>query len=133
MDSNSPPTAPTQNGNTPSGPSSFDRVPTNILGDILRYVLVFDRKPVHVVSRLDPFYSPDFSLVSRDGDNVLDAQGTSLRLLHRFHIGNGSFSLTCEMPPRVLLAPLAVCHQWHYIGCNLFYSLNKFCFSSIGE
>lgn len=64
---------------------------------------------------------------------ALDAQGTGLNLLHRFLIGNGSFSLTCEIPPKMLLAPLAVNSQWHYIGCNLFYSLNKFCFSSIGE
>ncbi|KAH8713918.1 hypothetical protein HC256_007036 [Beauveria bassiana] len=96
------------------------RFPVQVLGRILRNLLVFDGQPIHVVSRLDPHYEPGPGLVNG-----------SLRLLNRFHIGNASFSLTCEMPPQVLLAPLSVCKQWNYIGSNLFYSLNHFCFSSL--
>ncbi|KAM3479362.1 hypothetical protein MY8738_005445 [Beauveria namnaoensis] len=105
-----------------TGSDLNSRLPVQVLGRILRNLLVFDGQPIHVVSRLDPHYGPDPGLVNG-----------SLRLLNRFHIGNASFSLTCEMPPQVLLAPLSVCKQWNYIGSNLFYSLNNFCFSSLGE
>ncbi|KAM3507419.1 hypothetical protein MY10362_001801 [Beauveria mimosiformis] len=111
-----------------TGPDFISRLPVQILGRILRSLLVFDDKPVHVVSRLDPHHEPD-----RDENLQTDRNGAGLRLLNRFHIGNASFSLACEIPPQVLLAPLSVCQLWNYIGGNLFYSLNHFCFSSLGE
>ncbi|KAM3526361.1 hypothetical protein NHJ13051_003516 [Beauveria bassiana] len=115
-----------------TGSDLISRLPVQVLGRILRNLLVFDGRPIHVVSRLDPHYGPDPGLVNGN-ESIQTDRGAGLRLLNRFHIGNASFSLTCEMPPQVLLAPLSVCKQWNYIGSNLFYSLNNFCFSSLGE
>ncbi|KAM3428708.1 hypothetical protein MY4824_008666 [Beauveria thailandica] len=106
-----------------TGPDFISRLPVKILGRILRSLLVFDGKPVHVVSRLDPYHEPDRSLLNPDESVQTDSNGADLRLLNRFHIGNASFSLSCEMPPQVLLAPLSVCKQWNYIGGNLFYKV----------
>ncbi|KAM3515151.1 hypothetical protein MY11210_001269 [Beauveria gryllotalpidicola] len=122
--------APTQASHPATGPDSISRLPVQILGRILRSLLVFDGQPVHVVSRLDPHHSPD---LDSDKSIQTDTNGAGLRLMNRFHVGNASVSLGCAIFPNVLLAPLGVCRRWNYIGGNLFYSLNHFCFSSLGE
>ncbi|OAA42380.1 hypothetical protein BBO_05043 [Beauveria brongniartii RCEF 3172] len=114
-----------------TGRNLISQLPVQILGRILRSLLVFDGRPVHVISRLDPYQEPDPGLHNRDESVQTDRNGAGLQLLNRFHIGNESLSLACARPPQVLLAPLSVCKQWNYIGGNLFYSLNHFCFSSL--
>lgn len=104
-----------------------------ILGRILESLLVFPGKAVHAVSRFDPCYLPPIETLVARGKTGIGANGANLRLMHRFCIGTGRFSLTYADKPNDLLAPLLVCREWHYIGANLFYSLNKFCFSSLGE
>lgn len=102
----------------------FDDLPASILVDILRMVLVFNGKSVHAISRLDPHYEPKEAPRNCDGD---------ISLLHRFHVGKKSVNLSCATKPEELLAPLLVCKKWNYVGAHLFYSQNKFCFSSLGE
>ncbi|OAA70525.1 hypothetical protein ISF_02499 [Cordyceps fumosorosea ARSEF 2679] len=112
----------------------FERpFPQDILIKILKYALVFPGEPVHVVSRLDEHQFPDETHVLARPNDELDPEGTHLRLLRRFLVGEGPFSLTYAQKPNELLAPLLVSRQWHYIATNLFYGLNRFCFSSLGE
>lgn len=106
-------------------PFRFDDLPDDIQVKILRIVLVFDGEPVHVISRLDPYYEPDCGHLNCNHQTSL---------LHRFHIGREQVSLTYgTIHPQKLLAPLLVCKQWNLIGSSLFYGANTFHFSSIGE
>ncbi|OAQ96707.1 hypothetical protein LLEC1_01782 [Akanthomyces lecanii] len=107
MASNSARTAPTHSNGLPSGRNICSDLGSKVIGIILRHLLVFEGRPVHCVSRLDPHCDMGFGVALQAGIAALDELGTGLTLLHRFHIGNGSFSLTHEMPPHVLLAPLA--------------------------
>ncbi|KAH7175692.1 hypothetical protein EDB81DRAFT_770638 [Dactylonectria macrodidyma] len=87
-------------------------------------VLVYEGEPVHAISRLDPYRIPREVPINSSGDQAL---------MHRFHIGKRKVSLSFAANPQALLAPLLVSREWNYIGANLFYSQNKFCFSSLGE
>ncbi|KAM5346495.1 hypothetical protein ACJ41O_009500 [Fusarium nematophilum] len=80
--------------------SSFewDRLPLAAQVKILQHALVFEGKVVHAISRLDPYYEP--SEVPRNCSGRIS-------LLHRFHIGRRSVSLTFSaLKPENLLAPL---------------------------
>ncbi|KAJ3520460.1 hypothetical protein NM208_g13699 [Fusarium decemcellulare] len=84
---------------------------------IFRLVFVFDGKVVHAISRLDPHYEP--SEVHRNCNEAIS-------LLHRFHIGRKTVSLTFSaIKPQDLLAPLLVSKRWNYIGASIFYGANK--------
>lgn len=111
------------------GHQLFAELPLEILGSILRYAVVFEGQPVHVVTRLDPFQAPDRRAVIPD----IGKRGQKVPRLHRFLIGSGNFRLSQAPDPNVVLAPLLVCKKWCYIAGNLFYSHNLFCFSSFGE
>ncbi|KAH6894454.1 hypothetical protein B0T10DRAFT_545966 [Thelonectria olida] len=100
----------------------FDDLDAAILVKILRMALVFNGEPVHAISRLDPHYEPSQAPTNCSGD---------VALLHRFHIGSSKLSLSCATNPQALLAPLLVCKKWNYIGAHVFYSQNRFCFSSL--
>ncbi|KAJ6787027.1 hypothetical protein PWT90_05666 [Aphanocladium album] len=110
----------------------FRELPINVLGGILRHMVVFTGQRVHVVARLDPHRRPHIHEVVRDSQS-LARDGSNIHLLHRFLVGEGSFCLSTAVHPNELLAPLLVSRRWHYVAANLFYSLNRFCFSSIGE
>ncbi|KAH8735086.1 hypothetical protein BGZ61DRAFT_443683 [Ilyonectria robusta] len=84
-------------------------------------VLVFDGQVVHAISRLDPYYQPIVVPLNCRGE---------ISPLHRFYVGKSKMSVTFAQKPEDLLAPLLVSKRWNYIGANLFYSGNKFCFSS---
>ncbi|KAI9900494.1 hypothetical protein N3K66_004756 [Trichothecium roseum] len=91
---------------------------------ILYHVLVFRDDVVHAISRLDPHAAP--AEVPR---NVSGAAS----FLHRFHVGREPVSLTHAARPGDVLAPLLACREWLVWGCYLFYGLNCFAFSSLGE
>jgi hypothetical protein len=109
-------------GTTPSS-SAFHNLPARVLVEILRHLLVFNQ-PIHCISRLDHHVIPDSLPVNTSGQ---------VCLLHRFHIGASSVSLTYATKPQRLLAPLRVCKKWCLLGCNIFYGSNTFLFSSLGE
>ncbi|KAI5464858.1 hypothetical protein BGZ63DRAFT_421850 [Mariannaea sp. PMI_226] len=111
-----------ENNNRPDG--LFQHVPPEILVAILRMVLVFEGESIHALSRLDSYVKP--RIVPRDRNG-------NVSLLHRFHIGSGAFNLTFATKPQDLLGPLLVSKKWNYVAAHLFYSQNKFCFSSLGE
>lgn len=102
----------------------FDQLDSNLQVEILRMVLVFDGQVVHAISRLDPYCEPTVVPLNCRGE---------ISPLHRFHVGKSKVSVTFAQKPEDLLAPLLVSKRWNYIGANLFYSGNKFCFSSLGE
>lgn len=105
--------------------SAFERLPIEVRIKIFSLLLVFEREPIHVISRLDPYYEPSEVPVNCSG---------KVALLHRFHVGEESVSLTFgAIKPQVLLAPLLVCKHFNYLGASLFYGCNTFAFSSIGE
>lgn len=112
----------------PQGPIDgfcpFDNIPPPILVKILQHVLVFRGKVVHALSRLDPHYEPDGVPANING---------RCSLLHRFHVGTESVSLTFASHPQDLLAPLLVNKVWSMVGINIFYGENVFAFSSLGE
>ena len=91
---------------------------------ILRELLVYKDKTIHAISRLDPELPLDEVHINACGQ---------ISLLHRFHIGRKSVSLTYALDPQSLLAPLRVCRAWNFLGCHFFYGENTFAFSSLGE
>lgn len=102
---------------------SFDQLPDKIQMEILGHNLIFD-DVIHAISRLDEWVEPDEA--PEDGIN-------GVKLLHRFHIGSSPVCLTYAIRPEILLAPLRVSKAWNVMGCYIFYGLNTFAFSSLGE
>lgn len=113
-----------RSSNTSNQTTSLNTLPSAILIKILRHLLVFDGNLVHAISRLDPFVEPEISPVNSSG---------RIALLHRFHIGTKPVNVTYATKPEVLLAPLLVSQRMHFLGANIFYGMNKFAFSSLGE
>ncbi|UPK91914.1 hypothetical protein LCI18_002849 [Fusarium solani-melongenae] len=96
------PNLPSPLGQSPSlgGPrqSSLERLPIKLQIKIFSYLFVFERELVHAISRLDPYYEP--TEVPRNCNDRVS-------LLHRFHVGQESVSLTFgAIKPQELLAPL---------------------------
>lgn len=120
-----------EGGHTVGGQNPISCLPLDILGRILQHILVFDGQLVHAISRLDPYQEAEPSAATTASTSASDIN--AIQLLRRFHIGTRRFNLTHAPHPSQVLAPLLVCKKWNYIGCNLFYSLNRFCFSSLGE
>ncbi|KAH7319713.1 hypothetical protein B0I35DRAFT_478038 [Stachybotrys elegans] len=107
-------------------PFPWEKLPLEIQVKVLEIVLVFPDEVVHAISRLDPHISPTEDQLAHNRDGTVC-------LLHRFHVGGRSVSLTYATNPQTLLAPLLVCRSWHFLGCHLFYGKNTFAFSSFGE
>lgn len=124
-----PPNRPSPPDQSPAlgGPRqpSLERLPIKLQIKIFSYLFVFERELVHAISRLDPYYEP--TEVPRNCSGRVS-------LLHRFHVGQESVSLTFgAIKPQELLAPLLVSKHFNYLGASLFYGSNTFAFSSIGE
>lgn len=102
---------------------SFNQLPNRIQLEILGHLLVFD-EVVHAISRLDEWCRP--TQPPEEGIK-------GVKLLHRFHVGSAPVCLTHASKPEILLAPLSVSKAWNTLGCYLFYGLNTFAFSSLGE
>lgn len=108
-------------------PFKFKDLPPALQLKVLSLLLVCPGQIIHAISRLDPFVAP--TVMHR---NVLGRES----LMHKFHVGPqrvSSVSITHAKDPQDVLKFLLVCKQWHFLGCNLFYGLNTFAFSSLGE
>lgn len=101
---------------------------SNIQLEILRHVLVTDDY-IHPLSRLDHFERPQ-SL-----EDLPHNKDGNPQFYHKFFIGSSgqSTSVKYAQEPAHLLSVLSVCKLWHVLGCHLFYGLNTFAFSSLGE
>lgn len=115
-------------GNTPGGNVARRKFPTEIPEkiqfQILRHFFDFRGKVVHAISRLDPHHPLDEAPMNLN-------QRPSY--LHRLHVGRTPVSIQFAPDPNVFLAPLLVCKKWHFWGSHIFYGLNTFAFSSLGE
>ncbi|KAB5583060.1 hypothetical protein GE09DRAFT_1247168 [Coniochaeta sp. 2T2.1] len=116
-------------GNVPQGQSvrtfpRFHALPAHIQARIFQLWLHKDR-PVHCLSRLDPFRAPTAWPV---------ANSTS-GLINRFYWGDErSLNMTEDtVDPQEALALLLVSKDFYFKGVHAFYGLNMFAFSSIGE
>ncbi|KAI8721984.1 hypothetical protein NCS52_00341200 [Fusarium sp. LHS14.1] len=115
-----PPNRPSPPSQSPSlgGPrrSPFERLDIGVQIKIFSYLFVFERELVHAISRLDPYYEP--TEVPRNCSGQVS-------LLHRFHVGEESVSLTFgTIKPQELLAPLLVSKHFNYLGASIFYGSN---------
>lgn len=104
-------------------------LPPDILVEILKHLLVFEGSLVHAMARLDADKRPE-----RVPVNCKKLPS----VYHRFHISRGTqddagTSVVGARHPQDLLAPLLVAKEWLFIGVHLFYGLNTFAFSSLGE
>lgn len=115
-------------GKTPGGNVLRGKPPTKIPDEIqfqiLRHFFDFRGKVVHAISRLDPHHPLDEAPMNLN-------QRPSY--LHRLHVGRTPVSIQFAPDPNVFLAPLLVCKRWHFWGGHIFYGLNTFAFSSLGE
>lgn len=101
-------------------------LPPHLLARILGFALSYKGRLVHCISRLDPHKEPVEPLPPMDKDKRSG-------LLHRFHVGGSSCSITFTTKPNNLLAPLLVSKAWLFLGVHAFYGQNTFAFSSLGE
>jgi hypothetical protein len=108
--------------------AQLPHLPPRVQLEILRHVLIFDEL-IHVLSRLDQFERPQ-----EMSDVALDRNGKPT-FFSRFSIGDSgqSTSVKYAQDPNQLLSVLSVCHLWNELGCHIFYGLNTFAFSSLGE
>lgn len=106
--------------------SQLPRLPPDVQIRILRHLLVFGEQKIHVLSRLDSSQPESWEDIPKD------SAGTP-RFFNRFHIGGGTTSVIWALDPQHVLSALSVCKLWHVWGCHLFYGLNTFTFSSLGE
>ncbi|KAJ2906514.1 hypothetical protein MKZ38_001495 [Zalerion maritima] len=117
------PGAPALGGRFASNP--FDGLPTNVMVRIMKELLHVDKHVINCISRLDPTEPPMFS--PRINQNV------SSGLPKRFHWGNKTCNITYAVKPNDFLAPLRVNKRFCWLGVHVFYGLNTFAFSSLGE
>lgn len=108
--------------------TQLPHLPPKIQLEILRHALVFD-ETIHVLSRLDQYEMP-----REMSDVSLDRNGKPT-FFSRFFIGDSgeSTSVKYAQDPKQVLSVLSVCHLWNQWGCHIFYGLNTFAFSSLGE
>ncbi|KAL2119849.1 hypothetical protein VTJ04DRAFT_6810 [Mycothermus thermophilus] len=110
------------------GVCHFDRLPHKPLVNILKHLLYKPEELIHCLSRLDKFQQPDsFPSAEELGDNCSG-------LPKRFFWGRRNCNITQDgVDPQRLLAVLGVNRQLLFLGVHIFYGLNTFAFSSLGE
>ncbi|AEO59084.1 hypothetical protein MYCTH_2307046 [Thermothelomyces thermophilus ATCC 42464] len=109
-------------------PFSFEKLPWELQARILKLILHKRDRIIHCLSRLDPFVQPD------DFPGAEDLGQTRSGLMNRFFWGKRNCSLTHDgVEPNRLLAILSVSKRLHFLGVHIFYGLNTFAFSSLGE
>ena len=109
-------------------PFLFERLPLEIQSRILTLVFHKEGYLIHCISRLDPHVAPEsFPSAEELGD-------TRSGLKNVFFWGKRECSITQDgINPQKVLGILTVCKRWHWLGTFLFYGLNTFAFSSLGE
>ncbi|KAK4189334.1 hypothetical protein QBC35DRAFT_462050 [Podospora australis] len=105
-------------GEQPQQPFRFEALPSSIQLEILKLELYKPGQLVHCVSRLDPFIPPaapqplrNFFVFGRENVNIT-------------HGGDN---------PREVLRLLQVSKRFYFLGVHVFYGMNTFAFSSLGE
>ncbi|KAH6617801.1 hypothetical protein B0J18DRAFT_354936, partial [Chaetomium sp. MPI-SDFR-AT-0129] len=109
-------------------PFPFETLPWPLQAKILRLLLHKPNTIIHCLSRLDPYSQPDhFPSSETLGE-------TRSGLPNRFYWGPRELSLSQDgIPPNEVLAPLSVSQRFYFLGVHIFYGLNTFAFSSLGE
>ncbi|KAL2259368.1 hypothetical protein VTK26DRAFT_6983 [Humicola hyalothermophila] len=109
-------------------PFSFEKLPWQVQWRILKSVLYKDGHLIHCISRLDPFVPPaNFPSAQELGDKRSG-------LINTFFWGKRECSITQDgLKPNEVLACLMVSKRWYWLGVHIFYGLNTFAFSSLGE
>ncbi|KAH8666785.1 hypothetical protein BX600DRAFT_436166 [Xylariales sp. PMI_506] len=104
----------------------FEELPLQIQAKVFKIIFV-QPSVIHCLSRLDHM-NPPGSVVQFP----FPCSGYS-KLPHRFVFGSRSTSITTARKPSNILRPLCVSKRWLYIGVHMFYGMNTFAFSSLGE
>ncbi|KAK0704123.1 hypothetical protein B0T21DRAFT_299518, partial [Apiosordaria backusii] len=108
-------------------PFPFEKLPEFVQLDILKLVLFKDGRLVHCVSRLDAFKPPaNFPAVE-------DPRRSGLRNFFFWGPGKDCVVNTDGHNPGEVLALLRVSKRFLWLGAHIFYGLNTFAFSSLGE
>ncbi|KAL2149309.1 hypothetical protein VTH82DRAFT_8657 [Thermothelomyces myriococcoides] len=117
-----------QGGEDGITPFPFEKLPWELQSRILKLVLVNPDGVIHCLSRLDPFVQPDhFPSPEQLGQNRSG-------LMNRFFWGRRECNLTHDgVEPNRHLAVLNVSKRFYFLGVHIFYGLNTFAFSSLGE
>ncbi|KAK4032377.1 hypothetical protein C8A01DRAFT_50827 [Parachaetomium inaequale] len=103
-------------------------LPCDVQAIILKLVLYKAGQIIHCISRLDPFVQPEE--IPSDEDLGEHRSG----LINRFFWGERECSLSGDgIKPNDLLSLLSVNKRLHFVGVHIFYGLNTFAFSSLGE
>ncbi|KAK1834145.1 hypothetical protein QBC39DRAFT_252920, partial [Podospora conica] len=113
----------------------FERLPASIKVLIFKNWLFKEGKLVHCFSRLDGFQAP----ATFPSAAELLIRGSNPRqyrsgLPTGFYWGDRECSITndCKKPCDILRL-LLVCKEFNFIGAHIFFGLNTFAFSSLGE
>ncbi|KAK4457035.1 hypothetical protein QBC42DRAFT_146837, partial [Cladorrhinum samala] len=107
-------------------PFPFERLPWAVQLKIFKMILHKEGELVHCLSRLDPFKAPD------NFPDEEDLHGSGL--INRFFWGRRTCSISTDTrDPNEVLGLLLVSKRFHWIGVHIFYGLNTFAFSSLGE
>ncbi|KAH6617077.1 hypothetical protein F5144DRAFT_551576 [Chaetomium tenue] len=109
-------------------PFSFEKLPWELQAKILKLLLHKEGKIIHCISRLDPFVQPE------EFPSEEDLAKNRSGLPHRFYWGEREMNLSEDgVKPEDVLAILTVSKRVYFIGAHIFYGLNTFAFSSLGE
>ncbi len=106
----------------------FEKLPGQIQTQILQMLLHKPGQLIHCISRLDPFVEPaTFPSAADLGEHRSGYKNV-------FYWGERECSITEDgVDPNQLLAILSACKRMFFLSANIFYSLNTFAFSSLGE
>jgi hypothetical protein len=111
-------------------PFPFERLPCE--AQLRIFTLLLKKEGlVHCISRLDPFNpNPDFP----SPEELEEEAQKSSCLKKLFFWGKRQCSITSDgEDPNKVLAILTVSKRWYWLGVRVFYGLNTFSFSSLGE
>ncbi len=120
-----------------SAPLPFDELGLHIQAKIFAYLLHFEGELVHPMSRLDYFAEPPKDLLPPD-EELRKRSGLPKRFFFTsrertmVNITSGSGDGRDHRPEQVLKL-LLVSKRWLFLGVHVFYGLNTFAFSSLGE
>lgn len=106
----------------------FNDLPQHIQFRIFRFLLYFDGCLIHVFSRLDPYSEDEPSPRPRSQSGLPPKLFVS-----NVRDGKQSVSLANAIDPAKLLQPLLTCKRWCFYLSHVFFALNTFGLSSLGE
>ncbi|KAK3984488.1 hypothetical protein QBC44DRAFT_252812, partial [Cladorrhinum sp. PSN332] len=127
MEVDEPPVVPANS----DGPFDFARLPAHLQLKVFKHALYRPGELIHCISRLDPFSPPPQIPVAEEGE---EAPKPPRIMTHGFFWGKRACNINNDTRrPNEVLALLLVSKRFHWIGVHVFYGLNTFAFSSLGE